>query len=204
MESFIALSARKQNAILDAGLQNFGRLGYRKASVRDIAQAAGISKGMIFHYFGSKKQMYLYLLQVAYEDFTQAFQNGIDNANTDFFDRIRESIRIKMEVLKVHPAFFQFLVSVYFETDPEVQEELQEFLKKDEAFRNELVLTPTDKSKFKETVDPQLVLKLLVKYSEGCVGSNHLLSEMDLDAILMELEQIIHMMKQNFYKEDYL
>lgn len=61
LDKFLALPKEKQKAILDGAMQVFGSAPYKKASVGDIAKAAGISKGMVFYYFGSKKELYLFL-----------------------------------------------------------------------------------------------------------------------------------------------
>jgi len=50
--------------ITDAALKSFGTNGYKKSSISDIATGAGISKAMIFHYFGTKKALYLYLMDL--------------------------------------------------------------------------------------------------------------------------------------------
>lgn len=55
LERFFRLSEEKQNSIIDAALKAFGINGYKKTSVSDIAAEAGISKAMVFHYFGTKR-----------------------------------------------------------------------------------------------------------------------------------------------------
>jgi AcrR family transcriptional regulator len=52
--------------ILDAASQLFARHGYEGASVRQIASAAGVSLGMIRHYFGSKDGLYDACIASAY------------------------------------------------------------------------------------------------------------------------------------------
>jgi AcrR family transcriptional regulator len=47
------LTARAR--IRDAAIELFGRKGIAAASVRDIAQAAGVSSGLLRHHFGSKE-----------------------------------------------------------------------------------------------------------------------------------------------------
>lgn len=54
MDKFLALTEEKRTAILNAALQCFGKFGYEKASINDIAVAAHISKASVFQYFGSK------------------------------------------------------------------------------------------------------------------------------------------------------
>lgn len=64
MEKFLNLPVEKQNIIIDAALKNFAVHGYKKTSISDIASSAGISKAMVFHYFGTKKELYVYLVRM--------------------------------------------------------------------------------------------------------------------------------------------
>ncbi|WP_229750596.1 TetR/AcrR family transcriptional regulator [Paenibacillus nasutitermitis] len=55
--------------ILRSALREFNRLGYRDASMRQIADTAGITPGNIYRYFASKEKMLHELLQPTYEQF---------------------------------------------------------------------------------------------------------------------------------------
>ena len=48
MNKFLALTEEKRLTILNAALQCFGKFGYEKASINDIAVAAHISKASVF------------------------------------------------------------------------------------------------------------------------------------------------------------
>ena len=54
MEKYFTLTEEKQATIRNAALSCFAKHGYEKASVNDIAVAAGISKASVFQYFGTK------------------------------------------------------------------------------------------------------------------------------------------------------
>ena len=60
-EKFFNLPKEKQQAILDAGYRVFSQNSYGKSPMSEIAAEAGISKGLLFHYFRNKKELYLYL-----------------------------------------------------------------------------------------------------------------------------------------------
>ena len=45
--------------ILDSALELFGAGGYDNASVNAICEHAGISKGIVYHYFSGKEELYL-------------------------------------------------------------------------------------------------------------------------------------------------
>lgn len=58
-----AKGVAKREEILHAALAVVAELGYRKASVRDIAEAAGLSPAGLLHYFGSKDELFVAILE---------------------------------------------------------------------------------------------------------------------------------------------
>jgi AcrR family transcriptional regulator len=53
----------RRETVLRAGRVEFGRLGYAAARIDDIARAAGVTKPIVYRHFGSKKGLYLALLE---------------------------------------------------------------------------------------------------------------------------------------------
>lgn len=54
-EKFFSLPEERQRAMLNAGYRVFAHNSYKKSPMSEIADAAGISKALLFHYFGNKK-----------------------------------------------------------------------------------------------------------------------------------------------------
>lgn len=52
---FLNLNPEKQDRILNAALKEFAQKGYQNASTNEIVKEAGISKGLLFHYFNNKR-----------------------------------------------------------------------------------------------------------------------------------------------------
>ena len=58
-----AKGVAKREEILEAALAVVAEHGYRKASVREIADAAGLSPAGLLHYFGSKEELFVAILR---------------------------------------------------------------------------------------------------------------------------------------------
>lgn len=54
--------AARRDLILRQGAHLFGRVGYASTRLDDVAAAAGVTKPMIYRHFGSKKDLYLSIL----------------------------------------------------------------------------------------------------------------------------------------------
>jgi len=60
--------------ILETALELFIRNGYAETRISDIAEKAGISVGLLFHYFGSKLGLYEELIRIGMEGPSQVIE----------------------------------------------------------------------------------------------------------------------------------
>lgn len=202
MDKFLSLPLEKQNTIVDGALTAFGTNGYKKASVSDIAAAAGISKAMVFHYFGTKKALYLYLIKLCGTTMMDEINEKFDRAVTDFFDRIRLAGDIKLAVIQKHPAILLFLSSVLHENDDEVKQDIRMILADQNvtSFREKIAFEGMDTSKFKDGVDPKLIVKMLTWMSEGYFNDITGYGDTDLEVFYKEFLDCLVLLKKVCYK----
>ena len=52
----------RKNQILNAAFEVFVKKGYSKTTMDDIVLASKLSKGALYHYYGSKKELFLSLI----------------------------------------------------------------------------------------------------------------------------------------------
>src|SRR3954447_22936298 len=55
----------RRRQLLEAGARVFTERSYDDASMADVAKAAGISKGLLYHYFPSKRDLFVATLEAA-------------------------------------------------------------------------------------------------------------------------------------------
>ena len=55
--------ARRRDEILEAANALFAERGYDEVSIEEIANSAGVTRGLVHHYFGGRKEVYIALLE---------------------------------------------------------------------------------------------------------------------------------------------
>lgn len=95
LETFEKLPDDKKELILSTGIKAFSQKSYKEVSTDSITQACQISKGILFHYFGSKKEYYLYCLEKAMERLTSKTETPREN---DFYEILFASMNRKISV----------------------------------------------------------------------------------------------------------
>lgn len=94
-------SGRSRKQILDAALKLFSHRGYGATSVQDIAEAAGLSKGNIYHHFPDKETIFRELLDHYFQmlsepdfPFNKALGTGVFPDNLEALGRAaRDMVR---------------------------------------------------------------------------------------------------------------
>lgn len=202
MENFLNLPIEKQNLIIDAALKLFAMHGYKKTSISDIASTAGISKAMVFHYFGTKKELYVYLVNTCIKSISSDVIEKFDPSITDLFDRILYATKLEIELMKKHPNVPAFIKSVYFENEEEVKEEIKNIFNNDEGknIRKRITFDGADFSKFKDDVDPNLVMNMIDWLAEGYMSKIADAKEINFDRLYQVFEECMQLFKNNFYK----
>ena len=70
----------RREQILDVSVQVFARNGFHSTSMNDVAEAAGVTKPVLYQHFNSKQDLYLALLEEAGNRLRNAVANAVSTA----------------------------------------------------------------------------------------------------------------------------
>ncbi|GBF31822.1 transcriptional regulator, TetR family [Desulfocucumis palustris] len=112
--------------ILDACFHVFAQYGYANTSTAMLADAAGISKALVFHHFKSKKDLYLSVLDRCIEK--GRIEMGFDTLleSQDFFEAKEKSSIIKFNYYKNNPNLMRIMKEAFYATPDELKIEIQD------------------------------------------------------------------------------
>ncbi|WP_028972675.1 TetR/AcrR family transcriptional regulator [Spirochaeta cellobiosiphila] len=92
----------KKRKILEASLEAFGELGYKKTTIKHIATKAEIAPGSIYTYFNDKTTLFVATIDDVWNRYIERTIN-ISNEDWDFETKFMESIDFGLELLyKAH------------------------------------------------------------------------------------------------------
>ena len=74
--------AQTRNRLLRSAVQIFDRKGYSAASVREIAEMAGVTKPALYYHFGSKEGLLVTILNEAAQEFERVIARAAGHAGT--------------------------------------------------------------------------------------------------------------------------
>lgn len=203
MELFNNLKKEKQELIINAGFVCFAKNGYKKASMADIAEYAGVSKASLFQYFGSKRKLYLYLYEVGCNKIIDTVTKKMQPLSDDFFERIVLAQEIKTEITLQYPGMYDFFYTSLDEQDPEVIDGIDKTNISYISDGYQILLNGINWDKFNPGIDADMVMNMVTWFSEGyaksIIGQNKTMEEMN-----KEIYKYLDLLKQSLYKGEYL
>lgn len=159
----------KHTLIVNAAAALFAKYGYKKTTVDEIVAAAGISKGLFYHYFQNKKQLYLCLYDRYTAALSESLKREVDTGNPDFFDRLKQLSHLRIAFINQYPDLWNFLYTAYYEQHPDVAPEIRERNNQLVQESHSGTASNLDWSRLKEGVTPDMALKVVTWMAEGFV-----------------------------------
>ncbi|MHB9033401.1 MAG: TetR/AcrR family transcriptional regulator [Anaerolineae bacterium] len=169
MISFDIIPEDKRQRILNAALHEFADKGYARASTNTIVTDAAIAKGLLFHYFKTKKQLYLALYNYGIQTSLAELYSRLDLEQGDIISRLRHIQAIKLEMLGRNPDIFSFLQSAYLEQDAHVSEDIKVLGQKLLAENLARIYSNLDFSVLKEDINPARALQIILWTMDGFI-----------------------------------
>lgn len=198
-EKFFDLKKEKQDRMINAALKVFASNGYKHASTDDIVAEAGISKGLLFHYFGSKLGLYTFLYDYSTRFMKLELTTGVLSSADDYFE-IRKQIEFaKMQVLSNYPCMQRFLESC-------MSENVSEALMSTERQRSVLsdvyavLKNQTDRSRFLPDVSYEKLDAMLDYTISGLMNARFRDASFQPEMLYEEIVSYLDMMKRICYR----
>ncbi len=195
----------KRVRLINAAMKEFGENRFEKASTNAIVKEAGISKGLLYHYFSSKEDLYDYLMVYAMKAIAEPIAEQVGLEDTDIIRRIERITELKVKILYEMPALITFSKAMYAGMD---YEEVKKVIEKYHPIPLEKYYSHNvDKTLFKEGVDVSMAIKT-IQYTLEKVGENYLMQrnmgiEPDIENVIREVKSFLDHFRNTYYKPDH-
>lgn len=120
------IDAPGRRGVLDAAAELFVTQGYEGTTLRQIATAAGIKAGSIYHHFDSKEALFLAVLRDGMAVMVEAFEkaSGASSSSIDTGERLRAHVRAHLGAIFEHGPYTTAHVTSFFIAPEGVREQI--------------------------------------------------------------------------------
>jgi AcrR family transcriptional regulator len=158
-------SEETRSKIMDAAVKLFSTRGFTAASVDDICEEAGISKGAFYHHFESKQALFLALLDGWLQAIDSAIQASKDRTAPETFMQMTEAFPYLFETAGDGlPMFLEFWLQA--SRDKTIWEASIAPYRRYHKYFTSLIKKGVEEGSFVE-VDPDLTSRMIVATAMG-------------------------------------
>lgn len=162
-----ALPEDKRQRIIEACIKEFKTHGFNGASTNAITERAGISKGLLFHYFGNKRDLYLYLVDHVADYFISRFAADTAAAPADVWQRMTWWSLEKLKMYQSSPLYYAFFSKAVFEIPKSLEAEMAKRYQRLTDFGVGVFQKGLDTSSFRSDIDHAKAVEIIVMTLDG-------------------------------------
>ncbi len=188
-EKFWDMKKEKQDRIMNAAISVFAVQGYDHASTDEIVKRAGISKGLLFHYFVSKPGLYDFLYGY-FSRFMKLELSGVAGRGREgFFERCAAIEQAKGQAMKQYPFIQYFLTEADNEDAAQIGGDFRELREEYREFSRGLYISgdqcgPAVAARYRDWMN------LALDASQGAMKRNIINGELNTNAYVKEISAI--------------
>jgi len=117
-------TTKRRQQLVEVGLELFGARPYDEISMDDVAEAAGVSHGLVYHYFSDKRDLYLAALRFVGEQLLAATTADLDRP---LLERLYQGMGAHLAFAEQYAPAYVALMSGGNGSDAEVRALCEEF-----------------------------------------------------------------------------
>jgi len=117
------LGDNKKERVVREAMRLFCEKGYEATSVREIVEAVGVTKPVLYYYFKNKEELFRHIIESSMGPFEEAQNDICSRAGVDFWEKLTELVDLHIywavidsdRVRFIHAIFFSGLYKTIFD-----------------------------------------------------------------------------------------
>lgn len=154
---------KKYEALIATAYQQFALHGYEKTTIDDIIKVSGISKGLFYHHFANKKELFVFLYTQAAREIAEKIREIFETQNMDLTAFAKRYMQMQFSLSQKTPYLFAFLKRAEGEKIEEIQEVMEHVL----AQRYQWMIERLDWQCLRRGVTKEQAISLITWVAEG-------------------------------------
>ncbi|MGN0411285.1 MAG: TetR/AcrR family transcriptional regulator [Candidatus Fimousia sp.] len=151
--------------ILHAAIMEFGTKNYENASLNSICQNYQISKGLIYHNFRNKDDLYLCCVRICFQELTQ-YLKDLDYQAATMKDSIQILLQARQQFFKEYPYYANIFFNTILQPPRHLQKEIKEIRRKFDCFYKECYEKLLSKATLREGISLDMAIEYFIIFQE--------------------------------------
>ncbi len=163
---------QSRRKILESALQEFGRQGYGQSSINTICSAGNISKGVMYHYFKDKDEVYLLCVRECFEELLACLRERLDSEREGAQNRMEAYFRVRMGFFEEHPLYQRIFSDAVMFPPAHLAEEIRKIRAEFNAYNWKTLGSLLDQLTLRPDVTRDEVMEIFEQY-QNFIDASH-------------------------------
>lgn len=146
--------------ILQVALNEFANYSYEKSSINRICIEGNISKGVMYHYFKDKDELYLLCVRYCYDTMMDYYKNRLKEEE-DWREEIKNFLEIRYHFFYENPTLQKIFFNTLFRVPEHLKDEIGKITKRLDELNNQFAMKILKKIKIRHGLKPEEIIFLL-------------------------------------------
>lgn len=198
--SFVNMNEERRDKIVCAALKEFSNYPYSASSINRILEDAKFSKGGIYHYFSSKKDLYIGVGQFIIEYYLKELKRELPVSSGDILKQMEICSGIQDRIREKYPYYSEYIVKA------SECSELKEYMDSLNKQEYDLIFGTVDENLLKDNITQEEAVFLVISavggvmYQEWDRDGEKLGLEMKHRVYTDKMFELIKVLKKVLYK----
>jgi AcrR family transcriptional regulator len=165
-------NAATREKIMKSAVSEFAAHGYQGASMNRVSSGGGISKGIIYHYFDSKKELYLSCVERCFSEMTSYINDALADRQGNVIDTYFDA---RVEFLGSNPEMADIFCEAAFNPPEGFSKEINELRKPLDELNVRIFDKIADEHEIRKDIDRSdavSVFRVMQNYINGSFREN--------------------------------
>lgn len=151
--------------ILQAAVQEFGQKGYVLASTNNICKNNDISKGLLFHYYKTKDELFLICVEKCFDALDEYMKQHMTIETGDTEETLNQFFEIRFNFFKEYPLYEQIFYTAIINTPEHLKQEIEIRREPINQVNFEILTRLMDGLELKPGIHKESVLQMIYGFS---------------------------------------
>ena len=159
-------NAETKHRIIKSALKEFSEKSYREASLNTICIEGEVSKGIIYHYYQDKEELYLACVKECFNSLKEYLDQKVKITDDSLEKNMNNYFKVRLHFFNENPIYFGIYCSAVLNPPDELEKKLNKAMKEFHEQTIKILSALLKKTKLRKGITNDEVIETFSKYQD--------------------------------------
>ncbi len=159
-------NAETKHRIIESALKEFSEKSYREASLNTICIEGEVSKGIIYHYYQDKEELYLACVKECFSSLKEYLDQKVKITDDSLERNLNNYFKVRLHFFNENPIYFGIYCSAVLNPPDELEKKLNKAMKEFHEQTIKILSALLKKTKLRKGITNDEVIETFSEYQD--------------------------------------